>query len=152
MKVWMGLSLCRGCVSVCSVVPQRRVSLQQPQEKWLLEQPAEWCAAERAADFQPHVVWNRCTSPACRYSVRLTHGHLVNSSDWTICWLRNYFINSLPSHLFVSCPDTMLQSFRQELAAQFSSFQKGKPVEEYGLSLPHQQTLVYEWVMQRSCI
>lgn len=42
----------------------------------------------------------------------------------------------------------MLQSFRQELAAQFCSFQKGKPVEEYGVSLPNQQALVYEWVMQ----
>lgn len=38
----------------------------------------------------------------------------------------------------------MLQNFKQELAAQLITFQKGKPLEEYGLTVPNQQNLVYE--------
>lgn len=65
--------------------------------------------------------------------------------------LNDCHVVSLPLDLSSSCPEMMLQSFRQQLAAQFSSFLKGKPVEEYGLSLPNPQNLVYEWVTQQSC-
>nr|XP_046227319.1 uncharacterized protein zgc:112980 [Scatophagus argus]XP_046227330.1 uncharacterized protein zgc:112980 [Scatophagus argus] len=41
--------------------------------------------------------------------------------------------------------DTMLQSFRQELAAQFTCFLKGTPLDEYSLSLPNLQGPVYDY-------
>lgn len=71
------------CVSVCNVVSQECVSLQQPQEKQLLEQPQKRHTAGRTKDFQPHVVWNRCTSPTCRYSLWHTSVDVKNTfTSW----------------------------------------------------------------------
>ncbi|TKS68509.1 hypothetical protein D9C73_002572 [Collichthys lucidus] len=55
----------------------------------------------------------------------------------------NLTLSELDAHLRHA--ETMLQKFRQELAAQFSLFQKGKAVEEYGLSIPNQQGLIYDY-------
>lgn len=128
------------CVSVCDVVSEGCVSLQQPQEKCLLEEPQGPCATGSAADLQPWLVWNGCTSQTCRYQLR----HILRASGWTVCQL-NGFACCLCSY----CPEMMLQNFKQELAAQLMSFQKGRPLEEYGLTVPNQQNLVYEWVSQQ---
>lgn len=78
-----GMCVC----SVCSVVPQRHVSLQQPQEERLLEQAQKQHTAWRPEDVQPHAVWNRCSSPICRYSVLPTdvHREITQTSDWPTC-------------------------------------------------------------------
>ncbi|XP_073324632.1 uncharacterized protein [Pagrus major] len=55
----------------------------------------------------------------------------------------NLTLSETDAHLRLA--DTMLQSFRQELAAQFTSYMKGKAVEEYGLSLPKEQGLIYDY-------
>lgn len=44
------------CPSVCMVVSEWQLSLQQPQEKQLLEQAQELHAAGRSPLFQPHAV------------------------------------------------------------------------------------------------
>ncbi|XP_030285527.1 uncharacterized protein LOC115588985 isoform X2 [Sparus aurata] len=41
--------------------------------------------------------------------------------------------------------DELLQSFRKELALYFALYMKGKAVEEYGLSIPNQQGLIYDY-------
>lgn len=128
------------CVSVCDVVSEGCVSLQQPQEKCLLEEPQGPCATGSTADLQPWLVWNRCTSQTCRYQLR----HILWASGWTV-----YQLNGFACFLCSYCPEVMLQSFKQELAAQLISFQKGRPLEEYGLIVPNQQNLVYEWVSQQ---
>ncbi|XP_019109200.2 uncharacterized protein LOC109136586 isoform X1 [Larimichthys crocea] len=55
----------------------------------------------------------------------------------------NLTLSEIDAHLRHA--ETMLQNLRQELAAQFSFFQKGKMVEEYGLSIPGQQGLIYDY-------
>lgn len=52
--------------SVCIVVSGWRLSLQQPQEKQLLEQPQGQHGAGRSAGFQPHRVWSGRASASCR--------------------------------------------------------------------------------------
>ncbi|KAM9363740.1 uncharacterized protein ABDE67_019425 [Symphorus nematophorus] len=55
----------------------------------------------------------------------------------------NLTLSEIDSHLRHA--ETMLQSFRQELAAQFASFLKGKTIETYGLNLPTQQGLIHDY-------
>lgn len=89
------------CVSsVCIVVLRRCVPLQQPQAKQLLEQPQKLCAAGRTEDFQPHTVWNRCTSQTCRYFL----WHM-----WTWMWNLNVEILLL-NHLLCYCNSICLCS------------------------------------------
>ncbi|XP_044040772.1 uncharacterized protein zgc:112980 isoform X2 [Siniperca chuatsi] len=55
----------------------------------------------------------------------------------------NITLSELDAHLRHA--ETMLQSFRQGLSAQFSSYLKGKTAEENGLSQSNQQALVYDY-------
>lgn len=54
---------------VCIVVSGWHLSLQQPQEKQLLEQPQGQHDAGRSAGFQPRRVWNGRASVSCRYHI-----------------------------------------------------------------------------------
>ncbi|XP_037621769.1 uncharacterized protein zgc:112980 isoform X2 [Sebastes umbrosus] len=55
----------------------------------------------------------------------------------------NLTLSEIDSHLRHA--ETMLQSFRQELAAHFSSFLKGRPVVQYGPSQTNQKVLVSDY-------
>ncbi|XP_078022276.1 uncharacterized protein LOC117255571 isoform X1 [Epinephelus lanceolatus] len=55
----------------------------------------------------------------------------------------NLTLSEIDSHLRHA--ETMLQNFRQELSALFSSFLKGKTAQEYGLNLPNQQILIFDY-------
>ncbi|XP_051242575.1 uncharacterized protein zgc:112980 isoform X2 [Dicentrarchus labrax] len=55
----------------------------------------------------------------------------------------NLTLSEMDAHLRLA--ETMLQRFKQELAARFSSFMEGKNLEEYGLSLPNQQAFIYDY-------
>ncbi|XP_070683801.1 uncharacterized protein [Pempheris klunzingeri] len=55
----------------------------------------------------------------------------------------NLTLSEIDAHLRHA--ETMLQSFRQVLSALFSSFLKGKSLEEYGLSQSNQQGRVYDY-------
>lgn len=52
--------------------------------------------------------------------------------------------------IFTSCPATLLQQFRQELSALYSSYMKGEALKEYGLSQENQQGFIYKYVSQHS--
>lgn len=144
LRVARWSSICHQCIWVCvsvrDVVSEGCVSLQQPQEKCLLEEPQGRCTIGNAADLQHWLVWNRCTSQTCRYQLR----HILQASGWTV-----YQLNGFACCLCSYCPEMMLRNFKQELAARLISFQKGRPLEEYGLTVSNQQTLVYEWVSQQ---
>lgn len=75
-------------ISVCIMVSEWHLSLQQPQEEQLLEQREEQFPAGGTADFQPHAVWNRCTSASCRFSLWCSwKSHMYTTADWTTCWM-----------------------------------------------------------------
>ncbi|XP_054865796.1 uncharacterized protein zgc:112980 isoform X3 [Amphiprion ocellaris] len=55
----------------------------------------------------------------------------------------NLTLSEIDSHL--RCAEMMLQNFRQELSEQFSSFVKGKTLQEIGLPLLNMQGLVHDY-------
>lgn len=59
-----------------------------------------------------------------------------------------YFKYILLMYLFIftSCPATLLQQFRQDLSALYSSYMKGEALKEYGLSQENQQGFIYKYV------
>uniref|UniRef100_A0AAQ6AKL8 B box-type domain-containing protein n=1 Tax=Amphiprion ocellaris TaxID=80972 RepID=A0AAQ6AKL8_AMPOC len=61
----------------------------------------------------------------------------------------NLTLSEIDSHL--RCAEMMLQNFRQELSEQFSSFVKGKTLQEIGLPLLNMQGLVHECNIMRVC-
>ncbi|XP_026214861.1 uncharacterized protein zgc:112980 isoform X2 [Anabas testudineus] len=55
----------------------------------------------------------------------------------------NLILSEIDTHLRQA--ENMLQSFRQDLCALFSSFVKGKTLQEYGLNLLNQQGLIHDY-------
>ncbi|XP_040003163.1 uncharacterized protein zgc:112980 isoform X2 [Xiphias gladius] len=62
----------------------------------------------------------------------------------------NLTLSEIDAHLRHA--EMMLQSFRQELSTQFSTFLKGKTLQEYGLNLPNQQGLIYDYTPVYECV
>ncbi|XP_058496558.1 uncharacterized protein zgc:112980 [Solea solea] len=55
----------------------------------------------------------------------------------------NLTLSEIDAHLRHA--EVMLQSFKQELNAKFSTFLSGNALQEYGLNLPNQQCLIFDY-------
>lgn len=134
------------------MVPEWHLSLQQPQEEQLLEQRQEQFPAGGTAGFQPDTVWNRCTSTSCRFSPWCSwKSHMYTTPDWTTCWMYVFTCFFGCRWIWLFLPSEMtLQTFKKDLHEEFSTFLKGKRLEESRLIVPNQEHLVYKWVRPRS--
>ncbi|XP_029002644.1 uncharacterized protein zgc:112980 isoform X2 [Betta splendens] len=66
-------------------------------------------------------------------------------NDGLLGGLKKFNLSLSEVDLHLRQAETMLQSFRQELAVLFSAFVKGKTLEEYGLSLQNQQGIIHDY-------
>ncbi|XP_018555299.1 uncharacterized protein zgc:112980 [Lates calcarifer] len=62
----------------------------------------------------------------------------------------NLTLSEMDAHLRHA--EMMLQNFRKELSAVFSTFLKGRALKEYGLNLPNQQGIIYDYTPVYECV